>query len=80
MKSSLLLVAANLGKLTFLQTTSSSANTLFNVTSKYGLYVDKELHKGTSEITDTFLNRPLASKEHFSISVIEIWGFVEKSE
>jgi hypothetical protein len=46
---------------------------------KYGLYVDKELHKGTSEITDTFLNRPLASKEHFSISVIEVWTFAEKS-
>jgi len=51
---------------------------LFYLNSKYGLYVDKELHKGTSEITDTFLNRPLASKENFSISVIEVWTFTDK--
>uniref|UniRef100_A0A6B2LLB7 Oxidation resistance protein 1 n=1 Tax=Arcella intermedia TaxID=1963864 RepID=A0A6B2LLB7_9EUKA len=41
----------------------------------YAFYLDSELHWGTSETSNTFLNRQLSSTKEFYCTVVEVWGF-----
>lgn len=42
---------------------------------KFGLWFDSELDYGCSEMSETYGNKVLASKESFKISKVEVWGF-----
>jgi len=42
---------------------------------RYALYVDSEFLWGTSETSNTFLNRRLSCTEEFSATIVEVWGF-----
>lgn len=42
---------------------------------RYALYIDCEFNWGTSETSNTFLNRRLSCNEEFSATVVEVWGF-----
>lgn len=42
---------------------------------RYAFYVDSEFSWGTSEVSNTFLNRRLSSSEEFQVAVVEVWNF-----
>lgn len=46
----------------------------------YGLFVDKELRKGSSYTCKTYNNDVLSDENHFKIHKLEIWGFREQDE
>jgi len=40
----------------------------------YAFYLDSELYFGTSEVSNTFLNRRLSGTEEFRCTVVEVWA------
>lgn len=42
---------------------------------RFAFYVDSSFHFGTSEISNTFLNRRLSNTEEFEIVAVEVWVF-----
>jgi len=47
---------------------------------QFGFYIDSNFHFGTSETSNTYLNRQLSSSEEFRCSVVEIWGFTNEKK
>jgi len=44
--------------------------------SRYAFYIDSDLNFGTSEVSNTFLNKQLSGTEEFNCVVVEVWGFI----
>jgi len=44
---------------------------------RHAFYLDSDFSWGTSEISQTFLNRRLSSSEEFTCTVVEAWGIKE---
>jgi len=44
----------------------------------YGLWIGSSFTEGTSDMSDTYFNRVLASSEEFKIDTVEVWGFTSR--
>jgi len=47
---------------------------------RHAFYLDADFSWGTSEVSQTYLNRRLSSTEEFSCTIIEVWGIENSSE
>lgn len=47
---------------------------------RYAFYISTEFQWGTSEVSNTFLNRRLSSGEEFQIAVVELWSLTTDSD
>eukprot|EP01125_Pyxidicula_operculata_P011027 TRINITY_DN360_c14_g1_i1.p1 TRINITY_DN360_c14_g1~~TRINITY_DN360_c14_g1_i1.p1 ORF type:complete len:363 (-),score=116.14 TRINITY_DN360_c14_g1_i1:60-1034(-) len=45
---------------------------------RYAFFIDGDLNYGTSEVSNTFLNRRLSSSEEFTCTVLEVWSFTNQ--
>lgn len=45
---------------------------------RHAFYLDADFSWGTSEVSQTYLNRRLSSTEEFSCTVVEVWGIVDR--
>jgi len=46
------------------------------VGGRHAFYLDADFSWGTSEVSQTYLNRRLSSAEEFSCVLVEVWGLV----
>lgn len=42
---------------------------------KFGLWIDRDINKGRSQVCATFDNAPLATEEDFTVKTLECWTF-----
>lgn len=54
---------------------SSEILTILRTSGRFAFCLDSELNWGSSEVSQTFLNRRLSNNEEFHCHVVEVWGF-----
>lgn len=53
---------------------------LFSASGRHALYLNDNLHWGTSEVVTTYLNRRLSGTEEFQCAEVELWGLTSWEE